>query len=288
MRDVICGHPSCREAFLESIAHTLAIEFPQPFDGLNSLLPSNVTASLSSSTKARCFCARFDAFALPGPPPCEGSGPGLFRVGRATRSGPTGSCIGRYPGRTTRRDRPPERLRFRPLAGGHSVSKELLTSDAVSKPASPQKAITRLPRAGGSLPRLATGRWRPPDPVLRRTRGGRPAPDPLTHRSRLSELTMHHRPSCVVMAQRDERAALPDHTAPAIGQYARAQIGSRASSLGDRHRRLAGEILTQLGILRGARQTGRHCPPASSSTSEAAKRSLSPTTRSSTDAALGS
>jgi hypothetical protein len=142
---------------------------------------------------------------------------------------------------------------IRPLAGGHSISKELLTSDAVSKPASPRKAITRLPRAGGSLPRLATGRWRPPDPVLRRTRGGRPAPDPLTHRSRLSELTRHHRPSCVSMAQRDERAALPDHTAPAIGQYARAQIGSRASSLGDRHRRLAGEILTQLGILRGAR-----------------------------------
>jgi hypothetical protein len=33
----------------------------------------------------------------------------------------------------------------RPLLGGHSISKVLLDSDAVSKSASPQKATTRLP-----------------------------------------------------------------------------------------------------------------------------------------------
>ena len=38
MRDVICSHPSCREAFLEPLAHPPAIEFPQPFYGFNSLL----------------------------------------------------------------------------------------------------------------------------------------------------------------------------------------------------------------------------------------------------------
>ena len=38
MRDVICGHPPYREAFLEPLAHAPAIEFPQPFDGLNGLL----------------------------------------------------------------------------------------------------------------------------------------------------------------------------------------------------------------------------------------------------------
>jgi hypothetical protein len=33
----------------------------------------------------------------------------------------------------------------RPLLGGHPISKVLLNSDAVSKSASPQNAITRLP-----------------------------------------------------------------------------------------------------------------------------------------------
>ena len=28
MRDVVCGHPSCREAFLEPFAHAAAIEIP--------------------------------------------------------------------------------------------------------------------------------------------------------------------------------------------------------------------------------------------------------------------
>ena len=38
MRNVVCGHPACREAFLEPIAHAPAIELPQPLHGLNSLL----------------------------------------------------------------------------------------------------------------------------------------------------------------------------------------------------------------------------------------------------------
>ncbi len=38
MRDIICGHPSCGEAFFEPLAHTPAIEFPQPLHGLNGLL----------------------------------------------------------------------------------------------------------------------------------------------------------------------------------------------------------------------------------------------------------
>ena len=38
MRDVVCGHPSRGEAFLEPFAQAPAIEFPQPFYGLNSLL----------------------------------------------------------------------------------------------------------------------------------------------------------------------------------------------------------------------------------------------------------
>jgi len=131
---------------------------------------------------------------------------GLFRVGRATQSGLTGSCIGRY--QVEPRGAIDLRKGCDSAAFPRSISKELLTSDAVSKSASPQEAITRLPRAGGSLPRLATadaGRR------TQRTRGGRPAPNPPTHRSRLSELTRHHRPSCASMAQRDERAALPDH-----------------------------------------------------------------------------
>ena len=38
MRDVICGHPHYREAFLEPLAHAPAIEFRQPLHGLNCLL----------------------------------------------------------------------------------------------------------------------------------------------------------------------------------------------------------------------------------------------------------
>jgi hypothetical protein len=98
---------------------------------------------------------------------------------------------------------------IRPLVGGHSISKELLISDAVSKSASPQKAITRAcRRADESLPRPATDRSRPPDPVLRRTRGGRLARDPPTCRSRLSGSTRRRRPSCASTGRRGGPAGL--------------------------------------------------------------------------------
>jgi hypothetical protein len=46
---------------------------------------------------------------------------------------------------------------IRPLEGGHSISKELLTSDVVSKSASPQKAITRLPPRWRISPKARNG-----------------------------------------------------------------------------------------------------------------------------------
>jgi hypothetical protein len=46
---------------------------------------------------------------------------------------------------------------LRPLDGGHSISKELLTSDIVSKSASPQKAITRLPPRWRISPKARNG-----------------------------------------------------------------------------------------------------------------------------------
>lgn len=106
-----------------------------------------------------------------------------FPVDRVVQSAPTGSWIGRYPGRTTRRDRPPEGLRY----GNRSRRR--------------RSRVCR--RAGGSLPRPAMDRPRPPDRVLRRTRGGRPARYPPTYRSRLSESTRHRGPSCANTAHRD-------------------------------------------------------------------------------------
>ena len=100
---------------------------------------------------------------------------------------------------------------IRPFEGGHSISKELLTSDVVSKSASPQKAITRLPPRWRTSPKACNGRSRPPDRVLRRTRGGRPALDLPTCRSRLSGSTRHRRPSCASTGRRGGPTGLRGH-----------------------------------------------------------------------------
>jgi hypothetical protein len=122
---------------------------------------------------------------------------------------------------------------IRPLVGGHSISKELLISDAVSKSASPQKAITRAcRRADESLPRPATA-----DRGRRTQFFGELAAGGLLGILQRVDLAFRDRPGAVVLLapvraagvdQQDFEAALSS----AIRQYAGARLRLLGNSLG--------------------------------------------------------
>ena len=61
----------------------------------------------------------------------------IEQLGLAPQDFGSGGIQGNHAARSTS-----GKAAIRPLSGGHSISKELLISDAVSKSASPQKAIT--------------------------------------------------------------------------------------------------------------------------------------------------
>jgi hypothetical protein len=132
----------------------------------------------------------------------------------------------------------------------------LLTSDAVSKSASPQKAITRLPP-----------RWRISQGPQRADRGrrtqffGELAAGGLLRILRHIDLAFRDRPGAVVLLAPVRPAGMDEQhfrTIPrrAIGQYARAQIGLRGSLLGGRHY-ILGVWLETSRSLAFARQTRR-------------------------------
>jgi hypothetical protein len=118
-----------------------------------------------------------------------------------------GSSIGRLPGRTTQRDRFPERV-----GDGHSQAatrsrRYYWTATTGRNQFLRRRRSRAFRRVSGSLPGLASDQSRLPVRALRQTRDGRSAPDPPMCRSRLSESTRRRRPRCANRVRRNGRAA---------------------------------------------------------------------------------
>jgi hypothetical protein len=152
----------------------------------------------------------------------------------------------------------------RPLAGGQSISKELLTSAVVSKSASPQKAITRFPPRS---PKPRNGPIKAAGPNS--SANLRRAACSGSSDASISPFGIDQAPSSFVAPVRAagmDKQHFQTVPHPAIGQYARAQIGFRGSSLGGRHYILDVWLERYSGSL--------HCSPCAAN-----QRPVAPTSR---------
>ena len=95
-----------------------------------------------------------------------------------------------------------------PLLGGHSISKVLLDSDALSKSACPQNAITRFPPRWRISPSACREPIEAAGPSSSANSRRAVSSGSSTYRSRLSESTRRRRPCCANRVRRDGRAAL--------------------------------------------------------------------------------